>query len=131
MATTNHNTLSGLDDHEEPKFDFNSPEDVLIEVVGPYDGNPDNRDWNNWDIETCIVIRGAEGVIGAASYEYGYGGFLNHTIEGMINCPGAGWFVVESVIGEYIKGDGWTTDDNMIFECKGVRPATEAEIALA
>ena len=118
---------------DEPEvFDFSSPEDVLVEIVGPHDDNHDNKAWANWSIETCAVVGGANPeVTGAASYENSYGGFLDHRVEELIDCPGAGWFVVTGVTGSYYRGDGWETDDTMDFECTGVRPATEEEIALA
>lgn len=111
-------------------FDFSSPEDVLIYVL--YDHNRHGYgEWKDHVIETCTVIKGAEGVTGAASYEQSYGGFLDYTIEQIIDCPGEGWWVVENVTGEYIKGDGWMTDDNMDFYSGAVRPATEEETKLA
>lgn len=126
--------LSPAEDSEAPepeKIRFNSPEDVLIEVVGPHDDDPENRKWENWSIESTTVIRGEAGVTGAASYEKSYGGFLDYTIEGLIEVPGEGWFIVEKVTAVYHRGDGWTTDDDMEFLCKGVRPATKEEIKLA
>lgn len=117
---------------QEPdeKFDFNSPEDVLIEVIEDLP-NIGYGDWKGFSIDSCTVINGSEGVTGAASYERSYGGFLDYTIEGMIDFPGAGWFVVEGVTGEYVRGDGYTSDDDMRFYYKSVRPATEDEIKLA
>jgi len=116
----------------EEKFDFNSPEDVLIQVTfSPGASNHSYGQWKDHVIETCTVIKGVEGVTGAASYEQSYGGFLDYTIEQIIDCPGEGWWVVENVTGDYTKGDGWMTDDNMNFYCGAVRPATEEEIKLA
>lgn len=40
-----------------------------------------------------------------------------------------GWWVIESVVGTYIKGDGWMTDDDEEWEHGKVRPATAEEIA--
>jgi hypothetical protein len=115
---------------EKPTFDFSSPEDVLIGVVrdnGPFS----NGDWQGWTIESCTVIYGKDGVIGAASYENSYGSFVDYTIAGMIDCPKAeGFFVVVGMMAVYHKGDGWTTDDDMDFFHEAVRPATEDEIAL-
>ena len=115
---------------EEEVFDFNSPEDVLIYVI-----RDDNRhgygDWKHHAIALCTVIKTTEGVVGAASYEHSYGGFLDYTIEGMIDCPGEGWWVVEKITGVYTKGDGWMTDDDMDFYYEAVRLATEEEIKFA
>lgn len=118
-------------DSEEPQFDFSSPEDVLIEVIEDELASRAGGYWNGFSIEVCTVIGGAEGVIGAASYEAEYGSFLDYTIAGLIDCPGTGWFVVEGVTGEYHKGDGWMTDDDMDFYYENVRPASEEEIKLA
>lgn len=117
------------DDNLPIKLD--SPEDVLIEVVGPHDDNPANLDWKNWSIESTTVIGGEENIMGAASYEQSYGGFLDYTIQGLIDCPGAGWFVVKDITSVFHKGDGWMTDDDMDFYCGEVRPATPEEIAQA
>jgi len=114
----------------EEVFDFSAPEDVLIEVVGPHDDNGPTDDWKNFSMETCHVIRGKEGVTGAASYDASYGGFLDYTLQNMIDVPGVGWFVVEGITGEYHKGDGWMTDDDMTFEFKTVRPATDEDMKL-
>lgn len=117
--------------HFEPTFDFNSPEDVLIEVCQNDEGNQGRSHWSGWNIESCTIISGAEGVIGAASYEAEFGGFLNYTIMDLIDPPQApGFYVVVGVTGVYHKGDGWTTDDDMDFYYKEVRPATADEIKL-
>lgn len=104
----------------EPTFDFNSPENVIIEVIGSED---------DWLIEDCKIINPTDGVIGAASYENEFGGFLDYVIKDMIDFPGEGCFVVEGITGTYTRGDGWMTDDDMSFDYSTVRPATETEIA--
>lgn len=112
---------------ETEKFDFTNPEDVLIEVVGEGD-----LDWKNYTIESHTVIRSRDaGTTGAAGYESAYGGFLDYTIQGLIDCPGEGWFVVKGITATFHKGDGWMTDDNMDFDCGEVTAATADEIALA
>jgi hypothetical protein len=118
---------SSDDGTEAEKFDFNNPEDVLIEVVGEGD-----LDWKNYTIESHTIIRSRDAeTIGAAGYDAAYGGFLDYTIQGLIDCPGEGWFVVKGVTATFHKGDGWTTDDNMDFDCGDVSAATADEIALA
>lgn len=117
--------------HDEPeKFDFSSPEDVLIEIV-PYEGVVRPTDWSHASIESCTVLSNAKRVLGAASYDNIYGGFLDYTIQDLIDCPGAGWWVVEGITGCYIRGDGYATDDDMDFYCTGIRPATVDEISQA
>lgn len=116
----------------EERFDFSSPEHVLIEVVEDGFNQHGYGEWKGRTIQTCAVIWSADNTVtGAASYEQSYGGFLDYTIEGMIDYPGEGWWVVENVTGYYSKGDGWMTDDNMDFYCGPVRPATPDEIAMA
>lgn len=116
------------EDEYKPVFDFNSPEDVLIEVVE----DTISKEWPGLSIASTTVIAGKEGVTGAARYDQEYGSFLDYTIMGMVDNPGKpGWYVVVGITGEYFKGDGWTSDDDMHFAYKSIRPATEAEIAMA
>lgn len=116
---------------EEPEvFDFSSPENVLIEVIMHDPAGPTD-DWKNFGIESTTVISGKDDVTGAASYEKSYGGFLDYTIQDMIDPPGEGWFTIVGMTGSYTRGDGWMTDDDMDFYHEAVRPATEEEIKLA
>ena len=112
-------------EYSEPIFDFNSPEDVLVWYIK-------QDDPQICSVEHAVVWNVKEGVIGAASYEDGYGGFLNYTIEGLVDFPvdiEENFYIIEDVIGEYVKGDGWITDDNMYFYYKSLREATIEEIA--
>lgn len=115
----------------EPKFDFSSPEDVLIEVICENEAHMGAPIWTDHFIDTATVINGKDGVTGAAGYEEAYGGFLDYTCRDLIDCPGEGWWVIEGVTGEYHRGDGYSTDDDMSFGCKGFRPATEEERKMA
>lgn len=110
---------------EEEEFNFSSPEDVLVHVLQE---GEQLFDWSSHFIDSCTILNPSNG---AASYEQSYGGFLDYTIEGLIDCPGEGWFVVQGITAVYYKGDGWMTDDDMEFDCKGVRPATDAEREMA
>lgn len=116
-------------DAPEEVFDFTVPEDVLIECILDDPAGPKDR-WDNYTMETCTVIRGKEGVTGAASYDHSYGAGLDYTIMSLIDPPGEGYFVVEGVTGQYHRGDGWTTDDDMTFDFKVVRPATKEDMKL-
>src|SRR3546814_18587837 len=73
-------------DYEPERIDLSSPEDVLIEVIA--DESPYERwDWKGFQIDSCTVIGGKDGVTGAASYEQSYGGFLDYVLEDIIDCP--------------------------------------------
>lgn len=118
------------DDLEPEKIDFNSPEDVLIEVIADEFGGYGDPAWKGFSIEACTILNGKDGITGAASYEQAYGSFIEGTIMEMIECPKAeGFYVVEGVTGRYSKGDGWMTDDDMEFYFENVRPATPEEAA--
>jgi hypothetical protein len=131
-ATTAKDIITELKAEEEAEvIDLSSPEDVIIRVI-PDESGYEKFDWNGWSIDECTVLNGKEGVTGAASYEDAYGGFLADTIEAIADCPKKeGWFVVEGITSVYTRGDGWTTDDDMSFDHKGVRPATPEEITRA
>lgn len=110
-------------------FDFSSPEDVLIYVTKDTCDREKSGGWKNFRIEEWLVINCSNpDVTGAASYEQCYGGFLDYTIESLIDCPGEGWFVVEKVTGHYFKGEWGFTDDDMDFYFENVRAATKEEI---
>lgn len=107
-------------DEPEPVFDFDSPEDVLFEI----------SDYGHKHVSETFVLCSEEGVVGAASYEEQYGGFLNYTIESMVDLSAnPGWYVIENVTGFYAKGDGWEADDDIEFYCGDIRPATTEEIS--
>ena len=115
---------------DEPSYKFDYPEDVLIEVV-KNDNEGSEVDWKRYSIETTIVLGKRGEPNGAASYEQSYG-FLDYTIEDLIECPGEGWFGVPNITGSYTRGDGYSSDDNMEFYQEGdVRPATDEEIRMA
>jgi hypothetical protein len=118
------------EDIPEEKFDFDSPEDVLIYVIEDQISNL-NSEWKGWSIDGCTIIGTKENISGAASYEKAYGSFLDYTIADMIDCPKReGYFVVRGITGYYSRGDGYSTDDNMYFYFQYVQPATQKEIDL-
>lgn len=39
-----------------------------------------------------------------------------------------GWWVIEGITGDYIRGDGWMTDNDEDWSFEFVRPATQGEI---
>lgn len=107
----------------EEKFNFSSPEDVLIEVW---------RDDISIQVEIHDILSKDPNVTGAAQYEKVYGGFLNYVILDLIgkNSIQDGWWVVEGMTADYIRGDGYTSDDDMRFYYESLRPASEDEIKL-
>lgn len=115
---------------EEPVINFASPETIIIEVIGHTDADQTCPIWDKHQINTVTIIGGEEGVMGTASYEQAYGGFLDYAIIDGADCPGEGWFVTE-VSGYYTVGDRWMTDDNLDFYFGHWRPATPEEIAQA
>ena len=117
---------------DEEVFDFSSPETVIFEVLAHDNADQSRPDWKFHSIEASTVIATANPfVTGAASYEVSYGGFLDYTIQDLVDCPGEGWWILEDVTGHYYKGDSRCTDDDMEFYCGKVRPATTQEIEKA
>lgn len=106
------------------KFDFNVPEDIIIKISS--DVNVTSWDSMDYDIEVIDII-GSNDVNGAASYESMHG-IIDYTIKSMIDFPGVGWFVIIGVTANYIKGDGYSSDDDMYFYYESVRLATKEEI---
>lgn len=109
------------DDEVEEQFNFSSAEDVLIEVW---------RDDISIQIEIHDIFSKDTNVTGAAQYEQVYGGFLGYVILDLIgkNSIQDGWWVVEGMTADYTRGDGYTIDDDMEFNYKSLRLATQEEI---
>lgn len=102
------------------KINLRYPEDVLVEIAQSFGG---------WHVENASVLRHDRDICGAASYEVAEGD-LEITVLGMFKvAPGEGWCVVEGVTADYYRGDGYQTDDDMVFYHKNVRAATVEEIA--
>ncbi len=113
---------------DEPEFDFKVPENVLIRVIEDTLGQV-NRNWTGWSIDGLVVLDNGTTKTGAASYEDGYGGFLEYTIMAFVECPKReGYFVVEGITATVTRGDGWMTDSDMEFKHTGIREATPEEI---
>lgn len=114
------------DEDQEEKYDFNAPEDVIIDVCEreePVSG----WGWKKY-IEDVQVIPRNDGVEGAASYDNCYGS-LDYSIQDMCEEPPApGCYIVGGVTGVYTRGDGWSIDDDFELSCTGIRPATNEEI---
>lgn len=115
---------------EDQQFHFDDPEDVLIWVICLLeDGEEGDRtSWSNWSIEQIEMLKVGKGAGGAAEYDRLHGVGLDYTLRSILDVPTAeGVFVVEGITGVYHRGDGWTTDDDMEFAYKAVRPATAEE----
>lgn len=54
---------------------------------------------------------------------------IKYWIECYLDLELPGFYVVEGITGEYIQGDGWTTDDDEEWDFLRCRRATEAEIS--
>ena len=126
--------IAGPGDNEPEKIDLASPESLLFEVIADTVDTVDTIErfsWKGFSIDNAVVLDGADGITGAASYEVAYGCGLNYLVEDLIECPGPGWWVLEDVTATFTRGDGWTIDDDINFECGELRPATPEEIASA
>jgi len=118
---------------EEEQFHFEDPEDVLFWVICLLeDGEEGDRtSWKNWSIEQIEMLKVGKGAGGAAEYDRLHGTGLDYTLQSILDVPKEeGVFVVEGITGVYYKGDGWTSDDDMEFDYKSVRPATAEEKAM-
>ena len=118
------------DEGEEPKFDFNRKEDIFIHVLTnetPLEPLVAPFDWkdhfiHHYDLMTTFD----DGIYGMASYEHQYSGFLDYAIDGMIGCPGEGYFVVVGFEGHF-RTDYWGEVDAE-YDYELVRRATPEEI---
>ncbi len=109
-------TFTETDDND-PSFNFDAPEHVLFE-------------YKDGQIEILDIMSDNDEVFGAASYEQGYGGFLDFIILDLVEEPlSNGYWVLMDITGYYHQGDGWATDDDMDFYCGELRKATDEEVS--
>lgn len=53
---------------------------------------------------------------------------IEHWLDDHVQIEEEGWYVFEGVIGSYIRGDGWMTDDDEVWDFALCRRASPAEI---
>jgi hypothetical protein len=106
------------DDFEPPKY--SDPGRILVHILGPsstrvyrYESEVLDHDGSTFWI--------SEGV--------GFDYWLSACLD--VNEQLEGYYVIEGVIGRYIKGDGYSTDDDEEWEFDLCRRATDEEIATA
>ena len=122
--------LAPEEDHADEPEDIrlDHPEDVLFSVDHWPERSTGRGSWKEYCIADAHPIYTTPGITGAAEYERIYGGFLDYTVEGLIECPGEGFWVLEDMTSVFHKGEWGFTDDDMEFYCGDVRPATPEEI---
>lgn len=104
----------GADDDCQPPS-YKTPGRILVRYLGPNGGRVYRHELEVLDYDAdSSVFWISEGV-----------GF-DHWLDDC-DFPEPGVYVVEGITGEYIRGDGWHTDDYEEWDFKGIRPATEAE----
>lgn len=107
--------VAGPDEEFEPPS-YSEPGRMLLEVTGPDENYDREVECHDSDGSVCWIHEGV-----------GVDWWLEQRDIPEIQAPG--WYVIEGITGEYIRGDGWSTDDDEEWEYKGVRPATPEEIA--
>lgn len=109
-------TVSSVYDFDDVRIDLSHPEDVLIFVED--DGS----------VTVAEVVSEDREVMGAASYENAYGVGLDYTVNQMLrSVDRVGWMVVVGVTATFIRGDMYTTDDDVRFQYRTLRDATDDE----
>lgn len=110
--------MSGSD-FDPPRY--SDPGWILVEIkAAGLSTGPQGR----YDYELGeIAADGAAFWIGEGE---GFDYWLDYHFRGEITEPG--WYVIEGVIGNISRGDGYSTDDDVDWECYPARKATEDEI---
>lgn len=109
------------DDFEEPVYDFGTKENILIHVCkGGY----------TFGVEVIEIITPDGRNPGWVSCDYNHDGPLDYMISNQLEqsvFDVDGFYMIEGATGEYIRGDGWTTDDDAELCFETVRLATPEE----
>lgn len=118
--------LQPIEDETEQEFDYPSYKDegrILFEVYHVYrcEDNPIRNKFYeievfDYDLDSSVFwLQEGMGV------DY----FLE---ELYLEIEETGFYVLEDITGSYIRGDGWTIDDDEEWECGILRRATDEEI---
>ncbi len=118
----------------------------MSEIVAiKHDAPPD--DWDDWNVRrdaSSDVLLEIEDVDEKGSLSFGemscVGDHLKWEVDaGMVewclddHIPDdlrvPGWIMFERVTVDYVRGDGWTTDDDAVYDVGVIRRATPEEIA--
>lgn len=97
---------------------YNKSGRILVNVLIAYEWNVCESEYDvlDYDIDSSVFWI-CEGV--------GFDWWFDQTCD----FPAPGYYVIENITGEYIRGDGWTTDDDEEWEYGNIRPATAQEIS--
>lgn len=103
----------------EPVYDFSTEEQLVVHV--------DPNEYT-FGVDVISVVTPDGKIPGWASCEYETSNCLNYMLSAVATLPKeSGYYIVEGVTGYYIRGDGWTTDDDAEMSIKLMRPITEQE----
>jgi hypothetical protein len=117
---------------DDREWDYPKPgkSKIVFELI-----DEDTYEWTVWDAgqkrhrEVGLMIDEIQFEGGSAEIEAEQG-MLNHAVYDLLDPfqHGAGWWVIEGFYGIFRRGDGWTTDDDVDFECDGIRPARWSDL---
>ena len=104
---------------EEDGFDYPSYSKIgrILVTVGPTDSTVYEHDYDVHDFD-----------LDSSVFYINEGMRFDYWFDKHVEFPSDGTFVIEGVCGEYVRGDGWMTDDDEDWDYKEVRLATPEEI---
>lgn len=107
----------------EPDFpSYRDPGRVFFEIQHVYRCNSKPFSWRRYEIE--VIDHDGDSSV----YWLNEGMGVEYWLQGLIDLDEPGFYVVEGVTGEYIRGDGWTTDDDEEWYFEFIRRADPEEI---
>lgn len=113
--------IAELPEEEEPELpSLKDPGRILVRAFGLSDPYPDGSP-NVYRLNVEVLDH--DGCTHWIQEGEGFDHFLDSFDE--LEKPGV--YVIEGIVGTYHRGDGYATDDDVEWDWKGVRPATERE----
>ncbi len=102
---------------------YKTPGRILVRSHGPAEPYEDGRP-SVYRFSTEVLDHDSNSSVFWINEGVGFDFWLDSVDE--LEKPGV--YVIEGITGDYIRGDGWTFDDDEEWDWQSVRPATQTEI---
>lgn len=111
-------SLVSDDDHDDELPSYSDEGYIIVEIINIV---PDSK-FSKYEYNEI----GYDG----SAFWINEGVGMDYWLHEYVDIDECGWWMIEGIVGHYMRGDGWMTDDDVDWDYKNVRKATPNEIAI-